>query len=441
MSSLRASSVVLALLLTTTADGASGNAPLAKRIEPFALKDALGTTRSLDDWKDQKAVVVVFLGTDCPLARLYGPKLSQLAQKYHGKQVQFVGIDANQQDSLAQIGHYVRTSKIEFPVLKDLGNKVADRFGAVRTPEVFLLDQSRVVRYRGPIDDQFGIGVARGKAVHNYLEDALDAVLGGKPVATAFKDPVGCRIGRINQRPAKGDVTYSNQIARILQARCVGCHQAGEIAPFSLTSYGDAVGWAETIREVVRDQRMPPWFANPAYGKFQNDCRLTDDEKRLLNEWIDNGVPEGDPSQLPKPTRFAEGWRIPKPDFIVKMPQAVQGRRQRGHRIPVLHRRPGLQARRVGSRRREQAGQPQRGAPHGPVLHAAGANRAGAGRLAFPHGRRLHAGNAAADAARRHRPPRSGRFEAGLPDALHAQRHRTSRSERGRARLCRSRKR
>ncbi|HEX4070813.1 MAG TPA: redoxin domain-containing protein [Planctomycetaceae bacterium] len=321
MSSLRASSLVLALLLTATADGASGNAPLGKRIEPFALKDVLGTTRSLDDWKDRKAVVVVFLGTDCPLARLYGPKLSQLARAYQGKQVQFVGIDANQQDSLAQIGHYVRTAKIEFPVLKDLGNKVADRFGAVRTPEVFLLDQSRVVRYRGPIDDQFGVGVARGKAVHNYLEDALDAVLGGKPVATAFEEPVGCRIGRINQRPAKGDVTYSNQVARILQARCVGCHQAGEIAPFSLTSYGDAVGWAETIREVVRDQRMPPWFANPQYGKFQNDCRLTDDEKRLLNEWIDNGVPEGGPALLPKQTRFAEGWRIPKPDFIVKMPQ------------------------------------------------------------------------------------------------------------------------
>jgi thiol-disulfide isomerase/thioredoxin len=319
MSSLGTSSFLVALLLTATADPA--NSPVGKRVDPFALKDVWGTTHSLDDWKEKKAIVVVFLGTDCPLARLYGPKLSQLAQSYRAKAVQFVGIDSNQQDSLAQIAHYVRAWKIDFPVLKDPGNKVADQFAAVRTPEVFLLDQSRMIRYRGQIDDQFCVGIARGKAVHNYLHDALDAVLAGKPVATAFKESVGCRIGRLNQRPTKGDVTYSNQIARILQARCVGCHQAGEIAPFSLTSYGDAVGWAETIREVVRDQRMPPWFANPKYGKFQNDCRLTDGEKRLINEWIDNGVPEGDRSQLPRAIPFAEGWRIPKPDLIVKMPK------------------------------------------------------------------------------------------------------------------------
>jgi peroxiredoxin len=319
MSALGTSSLLVTLLLTATPDGAKS--PVGKRIDPFVLKDVWGTTRSLDDWKQSKAIVVVYLGAECPLARQYGPKLSELAERYKDKHVQFVGIDSNQQDSLAEIGHYLRVCKIAFPMLKDPGNKIADQFGAVRTPEVFLLDPSRVVRYWGQIDDQFGVGVARGKAVHNYLQDALDDVLAGKPVRTASKDSVGCRIGRVNQRPAKGDVTYSNQISRLLQARCVGCHQNGEIAPFSLTSYGDAAGWAETIREVVRDQRMPPWFANPKYGKFQNDCRLSDDEKRLLNEWIDNGVPQGDLSQLPKPTPLAEGWRIPKPDLIVKMPK------------------------------------------------------------------------------------------------------------------------
>jgi len=319
MAALGTSSLLVTLLLTASVDAT--NSPVGKRIDPFVLKDVLGTTRSLDDWKESKAIVVVYLGAECPLARQYGPKLSQLAERCKDKHVQFVGIDSNQQDSLAEIGHYVRVCKIGFPMLKDPGNKIADRFGAVRTPEVFLLDQSHVVRYWGQIDDQFAVGVARSKAAHNYLQDALDDVLAGKPVRMASKDSVGCRIGRVNQRPATGDVTYSNQISRILQARCVGCHQNGEIAPFSLTSYGDAVGWAETIREVVRDQRMPPWFANPKYGKFQNDCRLSEDEKRLLNAWIDNGVPEGDPSQLPKPTELAEGWRIPKPDLIVKMPK------------------------------------------------------------------------------------------------------------------------
>jgi len=319
MSAVGASSLLVTLLLTATAE--SPNSPVGKRIEPFVLREISGAPRALDDWKESKAVVVVFLGAECPLAQQYGSKLAELAERYKDKHVQFVGIDANQQDSLAAIGYYVRVHKIGFPVLKDPGNKVADQFAAVRTPEVFVLDPSRVVRYWGQIDDQFGVGVARGKAVHNYLADALDDLLAGKAVRTPSKASVGCRIGRVNPRPATGDVTYSNQIARILQARCVGCHQAGEIAPFSLTSYGDAAGWAETIREVVRDQRMPPWFASPEYGKFANDCRLSDDEKRLLNGWIDNGVPEGDRSQLPQPARLAAGWRIPKPDLIVKMPK------------------------------------------------------------------------------------------------------------------------
>jgi hypothetical protein len=86
-----------------------------------------------------------------------------------------------------------------------------------------------------------------------------------------------------------------------------------------MTSYDEVVGWSATIREVVDQQRMPPWFANPDYGHFANDARLTDEEKRLIAEWVDNGSPEGNPSDLPKPRSYAEGWRIPQPDQVVYM--------------------------------------------------------------------------------------------------------------------------
>src|SRR5438477_6991495 len=72
----------------------------------------------------------------------------------------------------------------------------------------------------------------------------------------------------------KVSITYSKQIARIVQNRCQTCHHAGTAAPFSLTSYEDAVNWSETIREVLVDKRMPPWHADPRFGHFSNDRRL-----------------------------------------------------------------------------------------------------------------------------------------------------------------------
>jgi len=321
-------------LKASTLPGASATqtSPVGRRIEHLALRDVLGAPRSLDDWKDKQAIVVVFLCAECPLARQYAPKLDAMAQKYADKRVQFVGIDANPQDTLAELEHFQRVHKVGFPILRDLGTKVADEFGARRTPEIFLLDRGHVVRYWGRIDDQFGIGYGRNKPVHRWLEDALDAVLDGRNVQTAAVESVGCRIGRVNRQP-KGDVTYAKQVAPILQSRCVSCHQAGEIAPFALNTYADASGWADTIREVVEARRMPPWFANPQYGKFSNDCRLSDEERQLLCTWIDNGTPEGTREgtssaalhESPKPA-FASGWRISKPDLVVRMPKPFKVR-------------------------------------------------------------------------------------------------------------------
>ena len=295
--------------------------PLGKQIADFQLQDYLGTKHSLTDWRGKKAVVVAFLGAECPMARLYAPRLAELTAQYESKGVQFVAIDANQQDGLAKIAQFVRTSKIEFPVLKDLGNKVADQFGAMRTPEVFVLDQERTVRYCGAIDDQYGVGFTRAKVSKEYLVAALDSLLAGEPVRTSSTPAIGCFIGKVNPKPPTGEITYTKQIARVFTDHCIECHRAGQVGPFTLTSYDDAVGWADTIREVIRDERMPPWLANPKHGKFRNDCRLTDAEKDLVYQWIDHGMPQGDAADTPKLPEFNPDWRIPKPDVIVRMPE------------------------------------------------------------------------------------------------------------------------
>ena len=291
------------------------------KIENFVLRDYLGKEHQLSDYADSKAIVIAFLGAECPLTKMYGSRLAVLAEKYKPRRVTFLGINSNQQDAPSDLARYVRQHQITFPMLKDPGNIIADRFGAERTPEVFVLDEKRIVRYWGNIDDQFGVGYSRPSATKQFLVSALDAVLAGRVVTQPETLSIGCRIGRAVRKTPTGDITYTKQVAQILQCRCVECHRDGGIAPFAMDSYAEVVGWGETIREVIANRRMPPWHANPDFGHFSNDNRMSDEEKQLLDQWIKNGMPEGDPNNRPPPRTFVEGWTLGRPDLVVRMPE------------------------------------------------------------------------------------------------------------------------
>ena len=310
--------VLLTLVLLPCLAIGEEASPIGQQVAAFTLQDYRGKVWRLDDISSD-TVVIAFLGTECPLVKLYSQRLAEMSQTYQARGVAFVGINSNQQDSLSEIAHFARTHDVDFPLLKDPGNKVADAIGAQRTPEVFVLDAQRRVRYHGRIDDQYTYGLQRPKVEHQYLQEALESLIAGDEVAIAETETIGCLIGRVKQPDPDSDVTYSKQISRILQKRCVSCHRAGEIAPFVLTSYEEVVGWAEMIAEVVEQQRMPPWHANPKHGDFVNDTRLTDEEKLLINDWVAAGAPQGQPSDLPEPIEFVTGWRIGQPDMIVKM--------------------------------------------------------------------------------------------------------------------------
>ncbi len=288
------------------------------KLESFSLQDYRGREWSQADFSDKKILVVAFLGTECPLVKLYSPRLQQLADKFDSDGVAFVGVNANRHDSVTEIAAHARRHGVKFPILKDVGNRLADKLHAARTPEVFVLDESRVVRYFGRIDDQYGVGYIRDEPKRNDLETAIRELVAGKKVSLAETESVGCHIGRIKEPKANSQVTYSNQIARIFQRRCVECHREGEIAPFELTEYDEVVGWAEMVGEVVDEGRMPPWHADAKHGKFVNDRHLTADEKSQILQWVRDGAPEGDPSQLPKPQTYVTGWQLPKkPDLVL----------------------------------------------------------------------------------------------------------------------------
>ncbi len=113
--------------------------------------------------------------------------------------------------------------------------------------------------------------------------------------------------------------TFNKDVAPILQKNCVTCHRQGQVAPMSLLTYKDVRPWAKSIREVVLDRRMPPWLADPHYGEFTNDRRLSQKEIDSIVAWVDSGLKEGDPKDLPPNPTFVEGWTIGKPDLVLSM--------------------------------------------------------------------------------------------------------------------------
>jgi len=295
---------------------------LGKKIEDFTLPDTAGKPIRLADFKDKKIVVVLFIGTQCPVNNAYMPRLGDLHKQYAEKGVQFLAVNSNSQDSADQVARHAKLHNIPFPVLKDEGSKTADRFAAQRTPEAHLLDGDRTVRYLGRIDDQYGIGFQRAKPTRRDLAEALDEVLAGKPVSTSETDVASCRIGRpVKPRP-DAQVTFARHVAPLMQKHCQECHRQGQIGPMALLTYDDAAAWSATIKEVLRDNRMPPWHADAKHGKFSNDRSLPKEDRDTLLAWIEQGCPRGEEKDLPAPREFASvEWTIGKPDVVFTMPR------------------------------------------------------------------------------------------------------------------------
>jgi hypothetical protein len=120
-----------------------------------------------------------------------------------------------------------------------------------------------------------------------------------------------------------GKVTYHKDVLPILQKNCQSCHRPGEAAPMSFLTYKDTRPWAKAIKTAVLSKKMPPWFADPAHGKFQNERRLSEAELQTVARWVDSGAPEGGAKQAPAPLAFKEGWNI-QPDVVFEMPNAYE---------------------------------------------------------------------------------------------------------------------
>jgi mono/diheme cytochrome c family protein/peroxiredoxin len=318
-----------------------------RRVSGFRLLDPrTGRMVALGDDADRRAVVLVFLGTDCPIGNLYLPRLSAMARSYQARGVAFFGLNSNASDPAEAIAAHARDHGAAFPILKDAENRVADQLEVERMCEALVLDGAGRLVYRGAIDNQYEIRARKGSATRAYLVEALDDLLAGRSVRVAETPVFGCLIDRVEpastprrapRRPIRrglrhdreapaapvaiGPVTYARDVAPILQDRCQACHRPGQAGPFALLTYADARSHAAMIREVVDEFRMPPWHADPRFGQFANDRSLSAREQATLLAWVEQGVPPGDPADLPPPKTFPKGWSIGTPDLIVATPE------------------------------------------------------------------------------------------------------------------------
>lgn len=167
-----------------------------KEIPDFTLKDAMDKAHSLKDLsRDKKATVVMFISTQCPVSNTYNERIVALHNDYKDQGVQFIGINSNRNESIKEIAEHNKANEFHFLVLKDLKNKIADNFKAKRTPEIYLLDEKRILRYHGAIDNR-----QQDPETH-YLRVALDLVVAGEEIPEDLKKTkaFGCTIKRVRK--------------------------------------------------------------------------------------------------------------------------------------------------------------------------------------------------------------------------------------------------
>jgi thiol-disulfide isomerase/thioredoxin len=249
--------------------------------------------------QDAKLLVVAFSGRDCPVSKLYKPRLDRLSKDYAPKGVRILTVSSDDKAFVAL-------------------------FGPDRSTEAFVLDSKAVLRYRGAVDDQYGIGYVKDAPTKTYLVDAIEALLVGRAPPVAATEAPGCAVEKAAATPGKsssGKLSFHKDVEPIFQKRCVECHRPGEVGPFSLLKYEKAKSSAKQIKEVVVKRRMPPWHADPKIGEWKNDRHLTTQEIDTIAGWVDAGAPEGDPKDAPTPRKFNDGWQIGTPDAVYTIPR------------------------------------------------------------------------------------------------------------------------
>jgi peroxiredoxin len=172
----------------------AGEFTIGSTVENFKLSDINGVEKSFNDLKGEKGTMVIFLSAQCPVVKQYNDRLNQVVADYKAKGINFIGINSNSTESLDWVKSHAEEN-YTFPMLIDKGNMLADKFGAVATPEIYFFDKDSKLAYHGAIDnDRKGDNITT-----KFLRTALDEYLDGKAIKMNKTKAFGCTIKRVGQ--------------------------------------------------------------------------------------------------------------------------------------------------------------------------------------------------------------------------------------------------
>jgi hypothetical protein len=291
---------------------AAADAPSAvKRVDNFRLASADLQSYELYRMKDAPAVVILTQQNGCGAAQASAAMLQGLKAQYKDKGVEFLMLNSSLTDTREAIAAEGAKIAGDIPILRDTNQLVGENLGVKVSGEAIVLDpKTWQVVYRGALDAKTGAQV-------------LDSMLAGGVTKVAAKAAKGCKID-FPQRTKSADfakISYSKEIAPIIEEKCVACHQEGSIGPMQLTAYERVKAFAPMIREVVRTDRMPPFQTEPSIGHFNNDKRLTPEQAKTLVHWIEAGAPRGEGvDTLAQVRHVAPEWPLGKPDLVLDVP-------------------------------------------------------------------------------------------------------------------------
>ena len=293
------------------------------KVENFALIDHEGRFHEFDYYRRNpkvKGIVLFVQGNGCPLVRKRIPELKRLRNSFQSKGILFGMLNASIQDEREDILEEAKEFKIDIPILKDTSQLVAGMLQVTRTAEAILIDtKKRGIIFRGPIDDSLSYQSEKSTVTKRYLSEAIDAFLNGKEINEPKVESPGCLITLDDVK--KEEVGYAEHVAPILKQRCVECHTKGGVGPFSMSSHKKVKGWSDMMAEMILTKQMPPWHADPHFGKFSNSGALTDKESKTIIQWIRAGSPRGEgPDPLAEYQPEFPEWSLGKPDKVISLP-------------------------------------------------------------------------------------------------------------------------
>ena len=292
-----------------------------------------GTVHGFDELLgDGRAVCFAFLHPACPMAQDYAPVLDELAARFAGDGIRFVGVVC-EADDLAEVEAYRTKFSITFPILLDTGFALAEALDATVTPEAVLVDRDQQIRYSGRIDDRYKIrGVMTPGDAEPELANAIGDLVAGREIREPRTEAAGCPLDR-PERPvaaaaaALATPTFCRDVLPFLHAKCQKCHSPGHTGPFSLLSYDDAVEWVDIGLEEIDARRMPPAQIESDLD-YQGTKPPTPAEIAMLRAWVAAGKPEGNPADPPTlpPLPDSSGFQedLGPPDIVLEQPEPTQ---------------------------------------------------------------------------------------------------------------------